>query len=39
VFIQATEGDIVFNGERLNRHERFDITKKGIARTFQNIRL
>ena len=36
---QATEGDIVFNGERLNGMKRFDITKKGIARTFQNIRL
>ena len=36
---QATEGDIVFNGERLNGMKRYDITKKGIARTFQNIRL
>ena len=36
---QATEGDIVFNGERLNGMKRFDITKLGIARTFQNIRL
>ena len=36
---QATEGDIIFNGERLNGLKRFDITKKGIARTFQNIRL
>ena len=36
---QATEGDIVFNGERLNGLKRYDITKKGIARTFQNIRL
>jgi len=36
---QATEGDILFNGERLNGMKRFDITKLGIARTFQNIRL
>jgi branched-chain amino acid transport system ATP-binding protein len=36
---QATEGDIIFNGERLNGMKRYDITKKGIARTFQNIRL
>jgi branched-chain amino acid transport system ATP-binding protein len=36
---QATEGDVVFNGERLNGLKRYDITKKGIARTFQNIRL
>ena len=36
---QATEGDIVFNGERLNGLKRYEITKKGIARTFQNIRL
>ena len=36
---QATEGDIVFNGERINGLKRYEITKKGIARTFQNIRL
>lgn len=36
---QATEGDIMFNGERINGKKRFDITKLGIARTFQNIRL
>lgn len=36
---QATEGQVVFNGEVLNGLKRYDITKKGIARTFQNIRL
>lgn len=36
---QATEGEVIFNGQRLNGMKRFNITKKGIARTFQNIRL
>ncbi len=36
---QATEGDIRFNGKRINGMKRWDITKLGIARTFQNIRL
>ncbi len=36
---QATEGDVIFNGQRLNGMKRYNITKKGIARTFQNIRL
>lgn len=34
-----TEGDIVFNGERLNGLAPYKVTRKGIARTFQNIRL
>ena len=36
---QATEGDIRFNGKHINGMKRWDITKLGIARTFQNIRL
>ena len=36
---QPTEGQILFNGERLNGLKPYAITAKGIARTFQNIRL
>lgn len=36
---QATSGEIRFDGTRLARMKRFRITKLGIARTFQNIRL
>ena len=34
-----TSGTVSFNGENLAGNKRFEITKKGIARTFQNIRL
>ena len=34
-----TEGDILFNGERINGLPPFKVTRKGISRTFQNIRL
>jgi len=34
-----TSGDITFLGEKLNGLKPFEITKKGICRTFQNIRL
>ncbi|MEK4245534.1 ABC transporter ATP-binding protein [Psychrobacillus sp. FSL K6-2684] len=34
-----TTGDIVFNGERINGLPPFKVTRKGISRTFQNIRL
>lgn len=34
-----TEGDIMFNGERINGLPPFKVTRKGISRTFQNIRL
>ncbi|WP_277585332.1 ABC transporter ATP-binding protein [Psychrobacillus antarcticus] len=34
-----TEGDILFNGERINGLAPFKVTRKGISRTFQNIRL
>jgi branched-chain amino acid transport system ATP-binding protein len=35
----TTEGDIVFNGGRINGKKPHEITGLGIARTFQNIRL
>jgi branched-chain amino acid transport system ATP-binding protein len=34
-----TEGNLLFNGERLNGLPPYKITRKGISRTFQNIRL
>ncbi|RDW15771.1 high-affinity branched-chain amino acid ABC transporter ATP-binding protein LivG [Oceanobacillus arenosus] len=34
-----TEGDIVFNGERINGLAPYKVTRKGISRTFQNVRL
>ena len=36
---QATSGDILFEGKSLSGNSRHEITKGGIARTFQNIRL
>ncbi|MGY2703949.1 MULTISPECIES: ABC transporter ATP-binding protein [unclassified Nocardioides] len=36
---QATSGQIRFDGTRLAKMKRYAITKLGIARTFQNIRL
>ena len=36
---QASEGDVVFNGESILGKRPYVIFKKGIARTFQNIRL
>ena len=36
---QATSGDIVFNGESILGLKRHKITKIGLARTFQNVRL
>ncbi len=38
-FYQVDEGELIFNGEPLNGLESFEITRSGIARTFQNIRL
>lgn len=34
-----TEGDVVFNNESICKYKTFEVTQKGIARTFQNIRL
>jgi branched-chain amino acid transport system ATP-binding protein len=36
---QPTSGSIVFDGKRLGRRKKHQITRLGIARTFQNIRL
>ncbi|GGJ80514.1 ABC transporter ATP-binding protein [Pilimelia anulata] len=36
---RPTEGEIRFDGQRVSGRKRFQITKMGIARTFQNIRL
>jgi branched-chain amino acid transport system ATP-binding protein len=35
----ATSGEVRFDGQNLAGRKRFEITKLGIARTFQNIRL
>jgi branched-chain amino acid transport system ATP-binding protein len=34
-----SEGEVRFDGERIDGMKRFKVTKSGIARTFQNIRL
>lgn len=34
-----TEGDVLFNGESIIKLKPYEVTHKGIARTFQNIRL
>jgi branched-chain amino acid transport system ATP-binding protein len=36
---QYTSGDVIFQGENLYGLEPFEITRRGIGRTFQNIRL
>jgi len=38
-FYKATAGDIVYDGESLMGLEPYKITRKGIIRTFQNVRL
>ena len=35
----ADSGDIIFEGDNLAHHEPNEITRRGIARTFQNVRL
>lgn len=37
--LPATSGKILFNGEDITKHLAYDVTKRGMARTFQNIRL
>lgn len=34
-----TDGDVLFNNESIVKYKPFEVTQKGIARTFQNIRL
>jgi branched-chain amino acid transport system ATP-binding protein len=36
---RPTEGEIRFEGQRIDGKKRFRVTKTGVARTFQNIRL
>ena len=36
---RPTSGDVLLEGRRLGRRKRYQITRLGIARTFQNIRL
>jgi len=36
---KPTEGQITFEGKRIDGQKRYKVTKSGIARTFQNIRL
>ena len=36
---RPTEGDVRFNGESIVGKKRYQVTRSGIARTFQNIRL
>ena len=36
---QVTEGEITFEGKSVKGKKRYKITRGGIARTFQNIRL
>lgn len=36
---RPASGTVVFDGERIGRRKRHEITRLGIARTFQNIRL
>jgi branched-chain amino acid transport system ATP-binding protein len=36
---RPTEGQVVFAGSRIDGNKRFKVTKLGVARTFQNVRL
>lgn len=36
---RPTEGEVVFDGTRIDGRKRFKVTKLGVARTFQNVRL
>src|SRR5689334_15883031 len=36
---QPTDGEVWFDGKKLGRRKKYQITRLGIARTFQNIRL
>lgn len=38
-FYKASEGEIIFQGKNIVREKPFKITKMGMARTFQNLRL
>lgn len=36
---EPTEGEYIFNGEKVEQGETYKLVRKGMARTFQNIRL
>ncbi|MFC4908029.1 ABC transporter ATP-binding protein [Actinomadura gamaensis] len=36
---RPTEGQVVFDGRRIDGRKRYAVTKLGVARTFQNVRL
>ncbi|WP_405151565.1 ABC transporter ATP-binding protein [Sphaerisporangium sp. NBC_01403] len=36
---RPTSGQVLFDGDRIDGMKRFKVTKRGVARTFQNIRL
>jgi branched-chain amino acid transport system ATP-binding protein len=36
---RPTEGQVMFAGGRIDGKKRFEVTKRGVARTFQNVRL
>ncbi|GAA3806902.1 ABC transporter ATP-binding protein [Sphaerisporangium flaviroseum] len=36
---RPTSGQVMFDGDRIDGMKRFKVTKRGVARTFQNIRL
>ncbi|MEV0399236.1 ABC transporter ATP-binding protein [Actinoallomurus sp. NPDC050550] len=36
---RPTEGQVVFGGDRIDGKKRYQVTKRGVARTFQNVRL
>jgi branched-chain amino acid transport system ATP-binding protein len=36
---KADQGDVLFNNQRINKMKPFEITRLGVGRTFQNIRL
>jgi len=36
---RPTSGEVVFEGSRISGLKRYQVTKRGVARTFQNIRL
>ena len=38
-FLAASKGDVLFHGERITGMAPWKITRKGISRTFQNLRL
>ncbi|MCW2941387.1 MAG: transporter related protein [Actinomycetia bacterium] len=36
---RPSEGQVLFGGGRIDGKKRFEVTKRGVARTFQNVRL